>query len=369
MNSIGVYLHVPFCDGKCPYCDFYSLPTPTPLMLDDYTDALIRSITFWAKETQAVADTVYFGGGTPSLLGAHRMERLLSCVREQFTVSDDAEITMEVNPSREVSNVLHAFRAQGGNRLSIGMQSAHANELSLLGRRHTCEDVQRTVSCAQQIGIDNISLDVMLGISASTIESVRQSIDTAVGLGARHISAYMLKIEPNTVYGHCAPPLPDDDMTADMYLAAMDRLDSHGFAQYEISNAAISGYESRHNLKYWLSEPYIGIGPAASSCWDDRRFTYSRDLSAFMRGELPQQDSETAIPVGSEQEYACLRLRLRDGITQEAFNNRFGHAIPMQWRERALSLPSSLVVCDDDGIRLTRQGFLVSNLLIRHIFG
>ncbi len=367
MGSIGAYLHIPFCDGKCPYCDFYSLSSLTPLLLDDYTDALIRSITYWSEATAATADTVYFGGGTPSLLGAHRIERVLSCVRDRFSVSPDAEITMEVNPSRELTDILCAFASHGGNRLSIGMQSAHEDELRLLGRRHTREDVQRAVVSAQKAGIDNISLDVMLGVPASTIDSVCQSVDTAVELGARHVSAYMLKIEPNTPYGRCTPSLPDDDMAADMYLAAMERLDSHGFAQYEISNAAILGYESRHNLKYWLSEPYIGIGPAASSFFNNRRFTYSRDISSFMRGDLPSMDSATAIGVGSEEEYACLRLRLRDGITESEFRNRFGHSIPSEWYDRALTLPRSLVVCDD-GIRLTRQGFLVSNLLIGHIF-
>lgn len=368
MDPIGVYLHVPFCDGKCPYCDFYSLSSPTPSLLDAYTDALIRSVEYWADETQASADTVYFGGGTPSLLGPHRVARVLSAVRSMFRVKDDAEITLEVNPSRELSDVLSAFYEEGGNRLSIGMQSAHETELRLLGRRHTYEDVQRTVQAAQQIGITNISLDIMLGVSGSTIDSVRRSVDAAVELGARHVSAYMLKIEPNTAYGRVTPDLPDDDTTADMYLAAMDRLDSHGFGQYEISNAALAGFESRHNLKYWQSEPYIGIGPAASSYWKGHRFTYCRDTSSFMRGEPPITDSVTAIAVGSEEEYACLRLRLRDGIVEREYRDRFGSAIPAIWRERANALPSSLVICDGEGIRLTRQGFLVSNSLIGHIF-
>ena len=368
MNSIGVYVHIPFCDGKCPYCDFYSLPTPTPLLMDDYTEALIRAAADWSARTGVIADTVYFGGGTPSLLGAHRLSRVLSSVRAAFGVQDDAEITMEVNPSRDLSEVLQAFYAAGGNRLSIGMQSVHNEELRLLGRRHTRQDVERTVSCARRIGLDNISLDVMLGIPKSTMESVVQSVDAAATMGARHVSAYMLKIEPDTPYGRCTPSLPDDDTTADMYLATMDRLDSHGFTQYEISNAAIDGYESRHNLKYWLSDPYIGIGPAASSYWNGRRFTYSRDISAFMRGEKPIADAATAIGVGSEQEYACLRLRLRDGIDEVEFSRRFRHTIPAIWRERASTLPRELVVSDQRGIRLTRQGFLVSNLLIGHIF-
>ncbi len=369
MNRIGLYVHIPFCDGKCPYCDFYSLPSYTPLVLDDYTAALINSISQWAEMTGSVADTVYFGGGTPSLLGAHRLHRLMLHIRDEFSVADDAEITMEVNPSRDLSEVITAFSYSGGNRLSIGMQSAHDSELHLLGRRHTRDDVQRTVSAAHNAEINNISLDLMLGVSLSTVDSVCSSVDFAAELGARHISAYMLKVEPNTPYGHCTPSLPDDDLTADMYLAAMERLDAHGYAQYEISNTAVRGYESRHNLKYWLSEPYIGIGPAASSYWRNQRFTYDRDISSFMRGEQPKLDADTDMPVGSVEEYACLRLRLREGIEEKAFFPRFGYPIPLRWRERAADLPTQLVVCDELGIRLTRQGFLVSNLLIRHILG
>lgn len=368
VNAIGVYLHIPFCDGKCPYCDFYSLSSPTPTLLDDYTDAMIRAVTQWSDKTQATADTVYFGGGTPSLLGPDRIARLLLAVRTQFKVAEDAEITMEVNPSRELAEVLRAFYDAGGNRLSIGMQSTDEGELRLLGRRHTLEDVQRTVQNAQLIGLTNISLDIMLGVSGATIQSVRRSVDTAVQLGARHVSAYMLKIEPNTAYGRCTPSLPDDDATADMYLAAMERLDSHGFHQYEISNAAICGYESRHNLKYWNSDPYIGIGAAASSYYNNRRFTYCRDASAFMSGREPTIDCDTEIAVGSEKEYACLRLRLTEGIVERDYYARFGKAIPTRWRERADGLPTELIVCDDGGVRLTREGFLVSNSLIRHIF-
>lgn len=368
MSAIGLYLHIPFCNGKCPYCDFYSLSRPDPLLLDDYTDALARSISDWSQRIDASVDTVYLGGGTPSLLGAVRLSRVLRCVRDRFSVSSDAEVTMEVNPSQDLTDVLNAFCDAGGNRLSVGMQSSDDEELRLLGRAHRVQDVERTVQTAQRIAIDNISLDIMLGISGSTVDSVRRSVDTAANLGARHVSAYMLKIEPNTPFGRCVPTLPDDDATADMYLAAMDRLDEYGYSQYEISNTAIRGYESRHNLKYWLSEPYIGIGPAASSYYGGARFTYARDIAAFMRGDMPQRDADTDIAVDSMQEFACLRLRLRDGVEESAFSARFGCSIPKEWRRSASMLPRSLVVNDEEGIRLTREGYLVSNLLIGHIF-
>lgn len=368
MSAIGLYLHIPFCNGKCPYCDFYSLSNADSLLVDNYVESLLRAASYWAETSGVAVDTVYLGGGTPSLLGAERLFRLLRGVHDCFSVSSDAEITMEVNPSQNLTDVLSAFYDGGGNRLSVGMQSSDDDELRLLGRNHRILDVKRTVRTAQSIGIDNISLDMMLGISGSTIESVRRTVDTAAELGAKHVSAYMLKIEPNTSFGRCAPTLPDDDETADMYLAAMERLDEMGYAQYEISNTAISGYESRHNLKYWLSEPYIGIGPAASSHYGGTRFTYARDIASFMRGDMPLRDADTDIAVDSMEEFACLRLRLREGIENHAFITRFGRSIPDEWRSRALNLPQSLVICDDRGIRLTREGFLVSNLLIRHIF-
>lgn len=368
MEPIGLYLHTPFCVSKCPYCDFHSAPPSSDAQLDAYTAALLNAMDDWAARYSLTADTLYFGGGTPSLLGGARLAALIRRADERFGIlSHIPEITLEANPADDLSDTLSAFAAAGGNRLSLGMQSMLPAELAVLGRRHTPADVARTVADAHRAGIANVSLDIMLGISGQTTATALQSVERAADLGATHMSAYMLKVEPGTPYGACPPPLPDEDATAELYLAVMERLDQLGYRQYEISNTAKPGCESRHNLKYWDSRPYLGLGPAASSCLDGRRFTYPRDTAYFMVGGAPVEDPATDTPVGSAEEYALLRLRLADGLSAAEFAARFGTALPDGWCRRATALPHNLVVADGEGIRLTREGFLLSNTLTTHI--
>lgn len=369
MEPLGLYIHIPFCVSKCPYCDFYSLAVSDEAQLERYTQAVLTALDGWAQRLPYRADTLYFGGGTPALLGGERLSRIVRRAGEAFRLFDGSapEITLEANPADNLADTLAAFAAAGGNRLSLGMQSALPAELAVLGRRHTPADVERTVADAHRAGLHNISLDVMLGISGQTEVTALQSVEQAAALGATHLSAYLLKIEPGTPYGQCPPPLPEEDDTADLYLATMERLEQLGYRQYEISNAARPGFESRHNLKYWYSHPYLGIGPAAASCVDGRRFAYPRDIAAFLAGEGPTEEGDTAIPVGSPEEYALLRLRLTEGISASDFAARFGCAMPEKWGRRAAALPAALVRADRDGIRLTREGFLLSNTLISHI--
>lgn len=372
MEKIGLYIHIPFCVSKCPYCDFHSASVGSPLQreaaLDGYTAALLRSLEEWAERLNVTADTLYFGGGTPSLMGGERLAQVIAAARRLYGL-EGAEITMEANPADDLADTFAAFAAAGGNRLSLGMQSAVPSELALLGRRHTPADVARTVADARRAGLENISLDVMLGIGGQTVSSACHSVDVAADLGATHLSAYLLKIEPNTPYGACPPDLPSEDETVALYHAAFERMDSHGYRQYEISNAALPGRESRHNLKYWRSEPYLGLGPAASSCLGGHRFTYLRDTAAFVSGNPPVEDPSEGAPVGSAQEYALLRLRLAEGLTAADFAARFGTNLPAEWVSRAAALPHSLVKADSRCIRLTRAGFLLSNAIISRIVG
>lgn len=370
METIGLYIHVPFCVQKCPYCDFYSFPPPDSSVLDRYTQSVQIALEQWSeRQPDLTADTVYFGGGTPTLLGGERLSRILQKATECFHVDKTPfpEITLEANPADDLADTLRHFASVGGNRLSLGMQSAVPEELRLLGRRHTPTDVVRTVADAHRAGIDNVSLDIMLGISGQTVQSALLSAATAVELGAQHISAYMLKIEPHTAYGRQTPPLPTEDETADMYLAVMEYLEAHGYRQYEISNTALPEKESRHNIKYWNSDPYLGIGPAAASFVGGRRFTYPRDVEAFMRSQPPLSEPVTSIVTAGPTEYAMLRLRTRWGLEEIAFYHRFGQPIPPAWRQHAVSLPPRLVTVDDAGIWLTREGYLLSNTLIRQI--
>ena len=370
MQPIGLYVHTPFCVQKCPYCDFYSNPSRGEEELDRYVAGVLDAMDRWAEKHPLQADTLYFGGGTPALLGGDRLAAIIHRADRLFgLLSHTPEITLEANPADDLADTLRGFAAAGGNRLSLGMQSANPMELQVLGRRHTPADVERTVTDARRAGIANVSLDVMLGISGQTVSSACRSVDRVAELGATHLSAYLLKIEPNTPYGHQPPPLPDEDQTVELYLAAMERAAHHGYEQYEISNCAKPGYEGRHNLKYWNSDPYLGLGPAASSCLGGERFTYPRDTAYFLSGGDPIADPDEGIAVGSPQEYALLRLRLTEGLTAEGYRRRFGEDLPPAWMDAASRLPSHLVVADDTGIRLTRDGFLLSNGLITRILG
>ncbi len=363
---LGLYLHVPFCLSKCPYCDFYSVAYDDALA-DAYTDALESAVTRAGEQLRRPADTVYFGGGTPALLGAHRLSRLLTAARRSFAVPDTAEITLEANPADRLDEVFAAFHDAGGNRLSLGMQAVRPAHLHALGRRHTTEDVHTAVEAARRAGIDNISLDLMLGTPDQTPADVQDAVARCADLGASHVSAYLLKIEPNTPFGAHPPVLPDEDDTVALYHTAAESLESHGFAQYEISNFAKTGRESRHNLKYWNAEEYLGLGPAAHSFVGGKRFAFSRSVTEFIDGTSPVYDTDETIANGSPEEYAMLRLRLTAGLTEDAFRARFGTAIPTAWYQHAAALPAHLVTVTEDAIRLTRDGFLLSTPLLERI--
>lgn len=366
--AIGLYLHIPFCVSKCPYCDFYSLTGSTDADRDAYVQALFRAMAVWAERTGEIADTLYFGGGTPSLLGGARLATLIAAARQQFALTDDAEITLEANPADGLDEVFAAFAAAGGNRVSLGMQAAADTHLRTLGRRHTAAQVETAVTAARKVGIDNLSLDLMLGTSEQTPADVEQMVTRCTQLGASHVSAYLLKLEPNTPYAAAPPPLPDEEATVALYHTAATALESAGYRQYEISNFARDGKYSRHNLKYWNLDPYIGLGPAAHSFYGGRRFYYPRSLTSFMAGEPPlAEGDDEAIVENSPEEYAMLRLRLTEGLTEQGFAARFGYAIPSRMRQRAAALPTSLITTDKDGIRLTRDGFLVSDAILAQL--
>ena len=363
-KPFGLYLHVPFCDGKCPYCDFYSLPAGGEKM-DRYTQRVMGALGSYAGRYGRRADTLYFGGGTPNLLGAQRLSAILARAKECFGL-DGAEITVEVNPAEDLRGFLKEIRAAGANRLSIGLQSANEDELSLLGRRHTAAQAKKTVAYAQDAGFDNLSLDLMLAIQKQTKESLLYSIDFCVDEGIQHLSAYLLKIEPDTVYGKRKEALcvPDDDEASRLYLFVCEELEKRGFHQYEISNFAKPGFESRHNLKYWRCEEYLGIGPAAHSFMQGKRFYYPRNLSGFLEGGEPVPDGAG----GGFEEYAMLALRLTEGLTDEGCRARFGTGLPPRMLKAAkLYEKGGLTVCTDSGFRFTPRGFLVSNMLTAEI--
>lgn len=363
-KSLGLYLHIPFCEKKCRYCDFYSTFLNEEL-LDSYTQALIKSIKKWGGKLRRPLSTVYFGGGTPSLLG-ERVIEIMNEVKEAFTLEDSCEITLELNPRSNSKKALNYFKEAGINRLSIGMQSALDSELEVLGRTHSFLQTKETVLMAREIGFSNISLDLMLGLPNSTPETLEKSLNAITELNPQHISAYILKIEPNTVFYKTENSLnlPDEDKTAAQYLQMCEFLEGNGYSHYEISNFAKVGFESRHNLKYWHCEEYLGIGPSAHSFLDGKRFYYPRDLKAFINEGEPVFDG-----VGGEwEEYIMLHLRLKEGLNLTALEKRYGKTLSAHTlRKIRLLEKNGLVTTGHNSVSLTNNGFLLSNAIISEI--
>jgi len=366
-QPLGLYLHIPFCAAKCAYCDFYSLARSEEKM-DAYAAALRRHLEeVSAQATHHRVDTVYFGGGTPSYLGAKRLTALLKTVKKRYRLSPDAEITLEANPdSAGDTRALRKLRRAGFNRLSLGVQSSDDDILKAIGRIHTWEQVKTAVSAARTAGFDDLNLDLIYGLPGQTMEIWRKSLADAVSLAPEHISAYGLKLEPGTpLYARRdALPLPDDDLQADMYLFAVDYLSENGYAQYEISNFARPGRASRHNLKYWRMEEYAGFGPGAHSDWGGIRYAYERDLDGYIAGELRLSESSQIPQREREQEYVMLSLRTVDGISRRKVEYGYRRAFaPLETLFQTYAA-HGLAETTADGWRLTPRGFLVSNQII-----
>ena len=359
MKPVGIYIHIPFCDGKCPYCDFYSVCDRSAA--DRYTVALIGEMERQASPG-VTADTLYLGGGTPPLLGTENLIRLIEAARRLYAFSGEA--TLEANPGSIGLPALTELREAGYNRISFGMQSAVPEELRRLGRRHTPEAVRDAVKVARTAGFDRISVDLMLGIPGQTEASLAESIGFVRSLGVSHVSAYLLKVEENTPFWRqrAWEECPGEEETCARYLQAVEALEAAGFLQYEISNFARPGQECRHNLKYWRCEEYLGFGPAAHGYFGGKRYGHTRDLAAYLACPDKTVFITDEHPGGFE-EYAMLRLRLREGLRlSEAA--RYG-ADPALLRQKAAPyVQAGLVRLGEDTLALTPQGFLVSNSLI-----
>ena len=365
IKSLGIYIHVPFCKQKCVYCDFYSLPRREEDM-DAYVSALERQLSqFSPLAAECTVTSIYFGGGTPSYLGPDRLCRLLRKVRTSFHTAYVAEITLEANPdsASEVQD-LTALRRAGFNRLSLGMQSADDGELKALGRVHTMAQTRTAVEAARKAGFDNLSLDLIYGLPGQTPERWRDNLAAAVELNPEHLSCYGLKAEPGTPLYDRRETLPGDGVQADMYLETVEALESRGWQQYEISNFARPGRESRHNLKYWTRQGYLGFGPGAHSYFQGRRFAWSRDLDAFLAGTPSLSEDQTLTRRDTVEEYLMLRLRLTRGLHPDHFEGLFGLDFSpfLPFLERCEA--AGYAVRREGAWRLTPRGFLVSNQII-----
>lgn len=365
MKNSGLYIHVPFCASKCPYCDFYSAKADEEGM-DRYVLALCEEIKRKSEEYPFSADTIYFGGGTPSLLGAKRLNRILDEICKYFTPAENAEITVECNPSSVDPKFFNDIACSGFNRISMGLQSFVDRERKILGRRGSGKDVLKRVEEARKASIENISLDLMLGIPNQTPESFSESLNACIDSGVPHISGYMLKLEEGTPFYKMQDKLllPDEDAVCDMYIQMCETFEKAGINQYEVSNFAVKGMESKHNLKYWRCEEYFGIGPSAHSFMNGKRFFYPRDTEKFIISPETVQDGNG----GDFEEYAMLALRLKAGLKESETLSRFGFGIPKEVYEAAEKFKKfQLVEINEEGINLTPKGFLLSNTVISEL--
>ena len=369
---LGIYIHIPFCRSKCAYCDFYSLPCQekNEALMKRYLTALCAHI----KECGALApkykvDTIYFGGGTPSFFGSAGLSTILAAIRRAFDVDSKAEITFEANPDSVNDKLLQRLRNEGFNRVSLGVQCDDDQILQTIGRPHTYDQAKEAVEKIRRAGFTNVSVDLIYGLPGQTLAGWKQTVEHVMELHPEHISCYGLKLEEGTpLYtNQHRYHLPEDDDQADMYLAAVDILTSNGFRQYEISNFARKGLYSRHNMKYWMGNEYLGFGPSASSDFAGRRFTMVRDIEEYIEGirtggEVIEDQEE--IPLWDRAgEYIMLRLRTLNGISGEDYERRF--RLPFEPLEKALEKQQGYAVKSPDGRwRLTPKGYLISNTII-----
>ncbi len=360
-NMFGIYIHIPFCVQKCAYCNFYSVATTE--LLKEYIDKTVDEVNKWGGQIARPVSSVYIGGGTPSIMSGAQLGRLMDAIRKNFNVTDGAEITVEVNPGDKLETLLADFRKTGCNRLSIGVQSGNPDELKILGRRHTVLDAEKALAVARNSGFDNISLDLMTALPNSSENSLKKSLEFILSMKPEHISTYMLKLEQGTPLYKIKEQLilPDEDMSVKQYLLTHEILEKSGYNHYEISNFAKLGYEGRHNSNYWQCGEYLGIGPAAHSFLDGKRFYYTDDLKSYLQNPAIVPDGEG----GGMDEYIMLGLRLKKGISGREFYERFSTDMPKEIFEKAKFYQKhGLCRVTDQTISLTVNGMLVSNGII-----
>lgn len=366
-KPLGIYIHIPFCVRKCPYCGFYSLASgedeASVQSRLKYAEKLASDIASAGEKYghDRIVDTVYIGGGTPSVMEPALISKILDAVRTSFTVSGDAEVSMEVNPGTVNSGKLRVYRRAGVNRLSIGCQSLDDGILKNLGRIHTADDFRKTFKEAREAGFDNISCDLMFAVPGHSMEIWKKTVTELTEMGPEHISFYSLQIEEGTPYYSSYKngelmEIPDGTDRA-MYHEALELMKRAGYHQYEISSCARKGYECRHNIKYWTLADYIGIGDSASSYIDGKRIT---NEPFYEYHENTKEDDMS--------EYVFTGLRMNRGVSYRNFRERFGlnmwDAFAEAGEEIAAFVSEGYAVDDGESLRLTAKGFDISNKIM-----
>ena len=374
-KKLGIYIHIPFCRTKCAYCDFYSFIPGNEEIYERYADALIKHMEAYRDAARdRMPDSVYIGGGTPTAMPIEQLLRIIKAVKRNFNLSKTTEFTVEVNPKTADIKTFRRLRRAGVNRISIGLQSADIQELRSLTRTHSRSDFEECFKDARAAKIQNISVDLMFGIPNQTVQSLLSSVDYLTRLHPDHISLYDLKIEEGTPLARIAQRLsfPDEDTEFEMYKEAIRMLEKRGYKQYEISNFARPGKMSRHNLKYWNCEEYLGFGPGAYSYFNSTRFSFVRNIEAYIKG-VNDPMSRLNLTEGLEEisgraqlgEYIMLRFRLNEGVSLSEVARRYGVDFSALYGKKAEKyIKYGYMERKGDMVFLTTAGMFISNYIL-----
>ena len=378
-QTLGIYVHIPFCVQKCRYCDFCSLPGSSTALQQQYMNALKKDILQTGKlYSDMTVDTVYFGGGTPTCVSSDLLVDTLKTIKNAFCVSYDSEITIECNPATADESSFLRLLNGGFNRLSMGLQSIHDKELQALGRIHSLSDFENTFFAARRAGFGNINIDLMYGIPLQTENSFEQTLQAVIAYKPEHISAYALKIEPGTDFYKKKETLllPDEDCEYNMYRRMADFLPKQSYGHYEISNYARSGKESKHNLKYWSLDSYIGFGTAAHSLIGHTRYVAVPSVASYISGISEETESRPTVYQIEEtlddkalcEEYIMMRLRLSQGLSPSAFLEKFGYPLPEKYVRRIQPfLNTEYMSWENGAYALSDSGMYVSNYILTEL--
>jgi len=384
MSTLGIYVQVPFCASKCSFCNFSSRVERTTLF-DQYTRMLQRELKGWQSFFAAYSiprevlshpvDSMYIGGGTPTLLGEERLGLVVGALQDHLCWSEDTEFTLETTPGSTNAGLLRALRHLNVNRLSIGAQTFDDRELRAVGRLHSVDDSSELVHRARRAGFQNISLDLIAGLPYQTAESLRRSLEATVKLRPEHVSLYLFEVDEKSRLGrevvhggnrYHAAAVPGDEFMADAYEFGCAFLASEGYAQYEISNFALPGFESRHNRKYWQRAPYVGIGAGAHSFEGVRRWSNQIDVQRYLakldKGQAPIDEFRILRAEEQVEEFFFLGLRQVEGVNLDLARERWGAANLKRWEDKIQNLAhEGWVVSQGDRVRLARHAYLISN--------
>ena len=369
-KPIGLYVHIPFCVRKCNYCDFCSFPINNVSFRDEYISALCREIERYNGRNLSL-DSIFFGGGTPSLLTADEMSRIVSAIKNSFIILEDTEFTLEVNPGTFDVEKLGAFVSLGVNRLSIGLQSIHENEMKILGRIHSFDDFEKAYHSARSLGISNINVDLMYGIPEQTMESFESTLKKIIGFSPEHISLYGLILEEGTPFYTKKESLllPSEDSECDMYYLAARLLHENGYRHYEISNYAKEGRSSRHNMKYWRCDEYIGVGLSAYSYFEGKRYGNTDIAEEYLSENYPGYSYLENVDMTSQAyEFVMLGLRTADGISLIEYKDKFGSDFLVN-RENLIKklVDDGYAMLKEGRLFLSEKGFYVSNSILTEL--